>query len=248
MKFLLLLFTIFSFSASAVELINPWKGGSQGVELNQILIAYLEKNQISVRTIDVDHCRIVPTVWKQYKSPITISWSDAKECVSPTASNIALFSQAGQVFCSLKDLNLAKKSLKIGWQASAPLTGLYEAFEKKYGQLQKVPYSNSGQQIQGVIAGEIDIALLGQGSALTSPLHCFLATVSLPGINTFEFPEKEQYFSLLAVIYEDSTIKSLMNSFAKLPEVVAWREKRLLTYPQITDEKRYFLSNTFDRR
>jgi len=248
MKFLIIIFSLLTFSSSAMELINPWKGGSQGVELNQILVQYLEKHNIQVKLVNVDHCRLVPTVWKQYKSPITISWSDSKECVPSEVSNVSLFSQAGQVFCSLKDLDFNKKSLKIGWQASAPLTGLYEAFEKKYGQLQKIPYSNSGQQIQGVIAGEIDIALLGQGSALTSSLNCFLSTMPLKNINIFEFTEKEQYLSLLAVLYENDSIKIIMESFYRTPEIVAWREKRFLTNPTTTNQRNYFLSNVFDRK
>lgn len=248
MKFLILIFTLFSLTASAVELINPWKGGSQGVELNQILIQYLEKNNISVKVIDVDHCRVVPTVWKQHKSPITISWSDSKECVSKDILNAALFSQAAQVFCSLKEVPLNKRPIKIGWAASAPLVGLYEAFEKKYGTILKVPYNNSGQQIQGVMAGEIDIALLGQASALTSQLNCFLSTLPVKDINMFEYAEREQYLSLLAVLYDDNTIKPVMDKFAETPEMITWREKRLLTRPNVIDERKYFLSNTFDRR
>ena len=138
-----------SFSTLALDLINPWKGGSQGVELNQLLIAHLEKNNYKVKIVDVDHCRLVPKVWNQHNSPITINWSDSKECVAE-AKHVSLISEAGQLFCSNKDFDINKKPIKIGWAASQPLVFLYESFDKKYGPTIRVPYLNSGQQIQEI--------------------------------------------------------------------------------------------------
>lgn len=242
-----LLLVLVPLSASAVELINPWKGGSQGVELHQMLTVFLEKNNVEVKVVNIDNCRLLPTVWKQHRSPIVINWSDSKEC-NMEASNINIISQGTQVFCSLKEATSIKKPIKIGWAASAPLTGLYEAFEKEYGQLVKVPYQNSGQQIQGVISGEIDVALLGQGSGLTSNLFCWLAAAPLKDIKVFDYVERDMYLSLLAVMYEDSKLKPLIQSFIITDEIRLWKEKRHLISPKTTDDRKFYLSNTFDRR
>lgn len=242
-----LLLVLVSLSAHAVELINPWKGGSQGVELHQMLTVFLEKNNVEVKVVNIDNCRLLPTVWKQHRSPIVINWSDSKECNMNT-SNITIISQGTQVFCSLKEVNSIKKPIKIGWQSSAPLTGLYESFEKEYGQLIKVPYQNSGQQIQGVISGEIDIALIGQGSGLTSNLSCWLAAAPLKDMKVFDYAERDMYLSLLAVMYEDSKLQPLIESFVRTQEIISWRDKRSLVFRQVPNEKQFYLSNTFDRR
>lgn len=247
MKFLITIFTLFSLTASAVELINPWKGGSQGVELHQLLTSFLEKNNIEVKTVNIDHCRLLPSTWKQYKSPIVINWSDSKECNMPV-KHVTLVSQGTQLFCSAKDIDLVKKSWKVGWQSSAPLNGLYEVFDKTYGPITKVPYQNSGQQIQGVISGEIDIALIGQGSALTSNLKCFLAAAPLKDFKYLDYSESDMYLSLLAVLYEDSSIISLIEKFVRTQEMISWRDKRSLVFRQVPNERQFYLSNTFDRR
>lgn len=250
MKFLILFFALFSMTASALELLNPWKGGSQGVELNQLLIQHLNKNNVSVKVIDIENCRLLPTEWKKHKSPIVITWSDDKVCVPKDTVNVQLISQAAIVFCSMKDVSLDKKPFRVGWQPTVSLNGLYEAFEKKYGQITKIPYNNSGQQVQGVIAGEIDIAVLGQGSALSSPLNCFMSTLPISGrsMDSFDFAEKDQYLSLLAVLYDDNNIKSIIKDFVETQEMNEWRNKRSLTRPKVLDERTKFLSNSFDRR
>ena len=63
-----------------------------------------------------------------------------------------------------------------------------------------------------------------------------------------DFPEKEMYFSLIAVSYDDEKLKSIIDNFVKSNEINTWRDKRSLTRKEVLDERKYFLSNALDRK
>jgi len=243
----LVLFLMISTTANAVELLNPYKGGSLAIELYSIMSNHLNSKNIAHTTVALDNCRSATSNWKQYKSPLYISWSDSSEC-NPQASQINILSKATQLFCSMKEVNLSNKNLKIGWQASAPLTGIYDAFEKNYGRVTKVPYLNGGQQVQGAVSGEIDIALIGQGTAMSSPLKCFMAVTPFEQLPVIEHSYGDMYTSLIGILYEDVSLKSVVNEFINLPEIKIWKEKRKLQSVISDDERKVFLSNTFERK
>ena len=248
-KLLLLLTTLLSISsAQAVELINPYKGGSLAMELYAVMAKHLDSKNISYTTVTLDNCRAVPGKWNQFKSPLYIAWSDDTPCVAQ-AKYINVLSKATQLFCSIKEIDLNKKDLKIGWQANAPLNGIFETIEKKYGNITKVPYLNGGQQVQGVISGEIDVALVGQGSALSSSLlRCFMSVTPFETLPVFEHPYKDMYDSLIGISYEADFLVSIVKEYINLPEIKAWKEKRRLQNVSVEDEKTLFWSNVFNRK
>jgi hypothetical protein len=236
-----------SFTANAVELINPYKGGSLAIELYSIMSKHLTAKNISHTTVTVDACRAVPSNWKQYKSPLYISWSDASEC-NLESKHINVLSKATQLFCSARDVDLSKKSFKAGWQASAPLNGIYETFENKFGKITKVPYLNGGQQVQGAISGEIDFALIGQGTAMSSSLKCFMAVTPFENLPVLEHSYGDMYTSLIGILYEDAALQSIVKEYIELPEIKSWKEKRKLQSVNSNDDKKLFLDNSFNRK
>lgn len=249
MKRILLIFSFLMITsvAGAVELVNPYKGGSLAVELYAIMSKHLESKNIAFTTVSLDTCRAVPSRWKEFKSPIYIAWSDDTPCV-PEAKNINVISKATQFFCSVKEIDLNKKNLKIGWQTSAPLNGIYEALESKYGKITKVPYLNGGGQVQGAIAGEIDVALIGQGTALSSPLNCFMSVTPFETLPTFDHQYGDMYASLMAILYNNDELRSVIKEYIDLPEIKNWKERRRLQNVSNLDEKALFLNNAFNRK
>lgn len=249
MRYVLIgLFCLVSSLSHAVELLNPYKGGSLAIELYNNLTTHLESKNIPVKTINLDACRVVPTVWKQYKNPLYITWSDAGKDCNVEASQIQVLSKATQFFCSKEPVSLPKSNLKIGWQSSAPLNGIYEAFEAKYGKLTRVPYFNNGQQVQGAIAGEIDIALIGQGTAMTSNLNCFMAVTPFENLPVLEHNYGEMYMSLIGIVYEDPALNAAIKEFITLPKTIEWKSRRKLQDVNVTNQRDYFIENAFRRK
>jgi hypothetical protein len=249
MRFLILLLTfLFITPAHSLEILNPYKGGSLAIELYATFTKLLDSKNIKYNMVTLDNCRAIPVAWTQHKSPLTITWSDTKEC-NAQATNINIFSKATQLFCAAKDnVDLSKPNLKIGWQGSAPLTGIYETIESRYGKHTKVPYLNSGQQIQGVISEEIDVALIGQGSAFTSNLKCFMATTPFENYPVLEHSWGDMYASLIGILYEDKTLESIVKEFINLPEMKFWKAQRKLLDINSDNERKFYIDNAYNRR
>lgn len=245
-KIIFVLAMLFSCHSYAVELLNPYKGGSIAVELYSNLENHLKSNGIQVNVVNLDNCRLISSVWKNYKNPLYISWSDsAKEC-NVEATHINILLKSTHLFCTNKPLSSLKDNIKIGWQpAGRPLEAVYNAFESKYGKTIKVPYVNGGQQVQGVVSGEIDVALLGQGTALTSNLNCFLSVSPFNDLPVLDHSFGELYDSLTGIMYENPNLAPIIIEFINLPQTKLWKERRKFQDVNNSNERDLFLKNAF---